>query len=385
MKWKFEILMVIAVLCLPEAMFGEADPFFSRIDYSVSLPMADDDIVYSLRLSSVDNPSDTILDKRYLIQWEISSRDDAKGFSAYFDGHFYNYRDNRLREYHYEWDSIPFQTTTGGVQRNPLFFNLFPFEIERQLNEMRADSTFTLTRTESGDAITIHGLRTIDGTEAQEFDLVCDRQGRPLKLTRLFNPGMIGEQLVTAVYTYDSDPEADAEGENGSQLTPSSEEELIALFPEVFEHYRTSNFSIENMRGRPLPSFALPTVAQEHYVYDKGTRLTTPKLVALLDPAVASTGSTIAAMRRAAAMLPRQAGLIFAFVDNDVDRVEELVGPSMIGETTLISARSLARDTGANSFPTILLVNSDGTVADVILGYSADLRDQLLQKGALLK
>lgn len=391
MKGKFEFLMVIAVLCLPGMMSGEAGRFFSRVEYAVSLPMAEEDVVYNIDLASEKNPADTLLGQRYLIRWEYPARENVNGFTSYFDGHFYSFRDNKLREYHFQWDSIPFQTSEGGIQRNAIFLNLFPFEIDRELAHMRSDSTYTLTESETDSGREIHCIRTLNGLEAMVFDLEFDSEGKPLKIDRLFNPELPGEQEIRATYSYEAPTAAETFDVACSASTsdtagvPSCEEELIALFPEEFARFRTANYTIENLRGAPLPAFALQTVTRERYLYNKGDRFATPKILALLDPAVASTSATIAAMREATFMLPRQAGLIFAFVDNDVDKIEELVGGSKIGEQTLISARSLSRDTGANAFPTILLINTDGTVSDVILGYEAGLRDRLVQQGALLK
>lgn len=78
------------------------------------MPMSTDDIIYEIRLGATANDADTLAGMNYLIDWTLPrTESDTKGFLAYFNGHHYNYRDHRLREYHWEWDSIPFITATG--------------------------------------------------------------------------------------------------------------------------------------------------------------------------------------------------------------------------------------------------------------------------------
>ena len=397
MKGKFGILMVIAVFCLPGTIFGEAgssvsaiaekldrlDSFAASVKYAVALPMVEDDVVYKLEIATSANPADQLLGTDYLIEWQLPVESGtSEGFTAYFNGHHYRYRDHRLQENHYLWDSIPFRTAAGGIQRNGQFVNLLPFSLASQLREIAADTTYTLTLSsgtaEGATADIVKASRHINGLESQQMEWAFDHQsGRPLKLSILYNPGMLGEQEVNAVYDYSPKAGLEAVG---------SEEALMARYPDVFEKYRVSNYTVENLRGLPLPGFALPTTTRERYLHNKGDRFPSPVIIAVLDPDVASTESTISTLRDTIDKLPRQTSLLLMFTTNDIDRIEPLTGTtSRPGETLLTSPAPFIRDCGINAYPTILLCNSDATVAGVLLGASSSLADDLLQGAALLR
>lgn len=387
--------MVIAVLCIPGKSLGDAGPgilqlaarldsladYAATIHYAVALPMADDEVVYSLQVATSPDAADRLLGENYLIDWELPTESgESRGFTAYFDGHHYRYRDHRLQENHYLWDSIPFRTNAGGIQRNGQFVNLLPFSLSGQLRSMAADSTWTVSlvkgTSERREADIVKAKRHINGMESQQFELAVDRvTGMPLNLSILYNPGMLGEQEVNARYEY---------------ATPgvkalASEQDLMARYPEVFEKYRVSNYSVENLRGLPLPGFALPSTTRERYLYQKGDHFSSPTIIAVLDPGVASTRQMIKTLRDTVDKLTRQTSLILMFNSNDVDRIEPLTGQPRMGETLLTSATPFIRDCGINAYPTILLCDSSGTVSAVILGTTSTLPDDLLQAAALLK
>lgn len=388
--------MVIAVFCLPGVASGEtgssvlslADKldsighFAASVRYAVSLPMVDDDVVYSLDLATSPDPGNPLLGTDYLIDWKLPVESGtSEGFTAYFNGHHYRYRDHRLQENHFQWDSIPFLTSAGGIQRNGQFVNLLPFSLARQLREMEADSTYTVilsTGTAEGKpADILRASRHINGLESQQIELALDSpSGLPLKISVLYNPGLLGEQEVNATYNYSPSPDIEA---------VTSEEALMARYPEVFEKYRVSNYTVENLRGVALPGFALPTPTRERYLHNKGESFPSPTIIAVLDPDVASTPSVITILRETIDYLPRQTGLILMFTGNDIDRIEPLTGSARPGEVVLTSATPFIRDCGINAYPTIILCNSSATVADVILGARASLADDLLQGAALLK
>lgn len=394
MKGKFGILMVIAVLCLPDKVSAETSAlsiladkldslsrFSATINYAVSLPMAEDDVVYTLDVASCQNDADPLLSQRYIIDWKLPVEEGvSSGFLAYFDGHSYRYRDNRLMEHHYQWDSIPFTTSDGGIQRNGQFLDLLPFSLARQLRQMENDSTFSISVTpnttiDGQPANLVNARQTIRGLESRRFSLFTDAAtGKPIRLSILYNPGMLGEQEVNAVYTYPS------------KASPvATETELIERYPEIFENYRINNYSLENLRDKPLPTFALPTLTRQRYCHTKGEPFPSPMILALIDPEVASSGEVIQILRSTIDRLPQQTGLILAFNSNNTDIIEEIAASERIGETHLTSARSLARDCGVTAYPVFILCDKSGKVADVILGYSSTLADDLLQRGALLK
>ena len=50
-----------------------------------------------------------------------------------------------------------------------------------------------------------------------------------------------------------------------------------------------------------------------------------------------------------------------------------------------MSAKPFVRDCGITAYPTVILAGSDGKVADVKIGTSDSMADDLLQAGALLR
>lgn len=359
------------------------DGFSASVRYEVALPMATDDVVYDVEIASDCNRSDTLCGMDYLVRWQLPRAESkAEGFLAYFNGHHYRYRDHRLQEYHFEWDSIPFQAAGGGVQRNGQFVDLLPSSIARELRTMLRDTAFTVSF--SGDTVMegnhvamVCATQTVNGFCGRNYRLIADRStGLPLNVWNEYNPGQISEQGVEAAYSYERSPQLKA---------VASEEELMGMYPEVFEKFRESNYRIENMRGLPLPSFSLPTVTGERYTRHRGDSFNAPTVVALIDPAVETSVETVKALREAVASMPMQVDLILAFTGSNIDTVESLTGAAGMGEALLISAKSLARDCGTSVFPTILLVGSGGNVENVILGFNNSLSQDVIQSLALIR
>lgn len=357
--------------------------FAAEADYAVTLPQAQDDVVYKVHLASERAAGDRLCEADYLIEWELPTPSGlAEGFLGYFAGHHYRYRDRRLQEYHFEWDSIPFLTRGGGVQRNGQFVDLLPQELGATLRRMSGDSLVamrfnpdTVVGGEHMAAFTV--VQSVKGYTGRIMKILLDgRNGMPLLIDNEFNPGQISEQLVTVKYRYPADGELPA--------VPKSEEELMARFPEVFEKFRESNYSIENLRGEPMPGFSLPTPTGERYTREKGARFAAPTVIALVDPEAGFAAETLAALRRAAGEAPKATNLVMAFISGSPDRVEELTGPLEVGETVLLSARSLARDCGATAFPAIIIIGEDGKVANVILGFNNSLSADVIQSVATL-
>lgn len=408
MKGILGILMVIAVICPPgmsarriTVVNGDAsakcgssveplarqlekiDSFSASVRYEVALPMATDDVTYDITLASGCNKTDSLCGMNYLVSWRLPRAESvAEGFLAYFSGHHYRYRDNRLQEYHFEWDSIPFQTAGGGVQRNGQFIDLLPVSIARELRAMGRDTTFSLayaadTLFEGNHVAMVNATQTINGFTARNYRLVADRStGHPLKICNEYNPGQISEQSVEAVYDYATSPRLKA---------VASEEELMAMYPEVFEKFRESNYRIENLRGLPLPGFSLPTVTGERYTRHRGDGFKAPTVIALVDPVVDTSVSVVRGLREALDTMPMQVDLILAFTGNNIDIIESVAASARTGEALLMSAKAFARDCGTSVFPTILLVGSDGKVENVILGFNNNLSKDVIQMLALLR
>lgn len=350
------------------------------------MPQLNDDVVYNISISQTPasgNPA--LLPYDYLIYWELTGRENpVKGFSAYFNGHHYRFANERLQEYHTQWDSIPFMSIngSGGVQRQAQFANLLPAAIGNELRRMMSDNRYTLTihtdtvisgipRTVVNSVMNIHGSVAMEG----EY-ILSSETFMPVCMILENNPGALSEQTVTVKYSQVS---------TSAQCDPITEQTLMDKYPEVFEKFRESNFRIENLPGTRLPGFALPTSTGERYSRHTSDKFRTPTIIALMDATTGFSSELVKDVRSAISSLPYSADVIWAFVNNDIDSIEAIVPSILPGEHLLTSARSLMRDCGAASLPALIFVNTDGSVADVLLGYNNDVSEIVIQKMALIQ
>ncbi|MCM1482856.1 MAG: hypothetical protein NC043_00840 [Muribaculaceae bacterium] len=395
------LLFAIFVLVPYVSFAGSTEPKLSDIvnalsvqaDYAggaefiVSMPQLAEDVKYNVSLHQQAAEGDALAPCRYLIEWELTGRDEpVTGFSAYYDGHHYRFSGQKLQEYHMEWDSIPFRPSIlrgmqgAGVQRTAQFTDLLPAFIAEKLGHMATDSLYamvmhpdTVINGEHRAAIDV--VMTVRGTTAMEGEYVFDHESlMPVSVTLENNPGSISEQTIYVKYS----PVASEASEN------INEEMLMARYPEAFERYRMSNFRVENLRGARLPAFSVPTTTGERYSREAADPFRAPTVLAIMDSGQGFNRDMINSLRQAMDALPFSADLIMAFADSHVDGIEEAAGTVREGEHLLMSARGLARDCGVASYPTVLIVKADGTVADVMIGYNNDISSSVIQKMTLI-
>jgi hypothetical protein len=399
------VLAALSPLCLQAR--GIADvleklksvgTFDTEATFTVTLPSREDDVTYRLRVAQTPTPADTLAPCSYLIRWELDTPSGpAQGWTSYFQGNLYSYRDHRLREYHTSWDPAPFgvtgrneaaSSTGNGVQRTAQFTSLLPSFLAEELSAMVADTLYTVsdpkeTTCDGIPALKVDAIMTVGGETVQEKNYWFDsKTGAPLRIDTESNPASITEQTITVRYT-PVDPAKAPEA--GTTVVPATEEALIALYPEHFEKYRESNFSIENLQGTPLPTFALPTATGERYTHHKGDHFAAPTVVALIDPSTSFTPRIVSDIRSAVESSAVPADVLWAVAGNNADAAEGAVPDLRPGEHLLLNSRSLARDCGAASLPVILVADTAGKVQKVILGYNPDLTSLVIQSIALLQ
>lgn len=377
----FSLSAQTPALSIADKVRSAAASYCADATFDVQLPQGNDgEVLYGVALTSESDSSDPLLGDRFIIDWTLSTPSgESNGFSAYFDGNLYRYRDNRLQEYHMQWDSIPFTAINPPIHRSSQFQNLLPSMLADEIRAMESDSTYTIrvypdTIFNGIPADVIKGEQAINGYTARNIVYVFDAAtGRPIFLEIESSPGTISEQIVSVRYDSAAFPS-----------TPvASEEELIARYPDVFERFRESNFRLENLAGTPLPAIALPTTTSERYAHHHGEPFRAPTIFVVLDPAVASTPDMISSVRKASDSMPVAADIVWVFVTNNVDAVESLLGTVNPGEHALINGRSMVRDCGISQFPATIIVSADGNVSDVIMGYNKDITSLVIQKTAI--
>lgn len=399
MKGKFCLLIMIATLNplgvdaqgIDDVIdsLANADGYRSRVTYEVVIPSFSNPIIYDIDIASAKSDCDTLSSCSYLIDWRVPTvSGESNGFSAYHNGHHYRYRDNRLQEYHVEWDSIPFglgkphpaASIERGVQNNAQFTEILPQFMARQLAKIKTDSTYSYSIAPdslvgSRHLTVLKALQRYKGYDSKELTYFFDPATlMPLRLEIENNPGSIGEQQITVTYT----PFDNAETVN------FTESGLVERYPEAFEKYRLSYFKVENLPGTQLPGFSAPTPTGERYSRATGDKFASPTLVVFLDPKVGTANKTIELVRKGVDSLPMSAEVIWAFTSNNINDIDNVIIRPRPGEHIVMSAKSLARDCGVSTFPITLICDTYGKINDVIIGFNKNIDSDVIQKTAII-
>lgn len=355
--------------------------------FEVLLPSAQDPVTYDITLQSDSQPADSLSPCEYLIRWNAKSPNGLiSGFSAYFDGNHYRYRNNRLQEYHYDTSPASFGTAgankSDGVHRQAQFADLLPQFIGEKLLLMEADTSYSYTvhpdtLVQGRRSIAIDGVKRNNGYDSQNYLYAFDYDTHlPSYFDIETSPGTISEQLITVTFS----PNASLE------KIELSENSLINHWPAEFENYRESNFRAENLAGNPMPDFSCQIFGTDNRLSHRyGDKFDAPVIIAVINPEVASAKETVDAVREAAGQLPFSPQVIFAFTSNHAEDIKDIAGESAADEIILSSAGSLIRNCGITLYPTLLMANSDGTVQKVHTGYNHDLPLIVIQEASLLK
>lgn len=370
-----------------EKALSEMSACSYTVTFTVAMPQLPEDVRYHIDFTYIPVAGDTLLPASYLINWRVVEREENfRGFSSYFFGNHYRFSGEKLQEYHAQADITPFlslgadRSKRSGVQHTAQFANLLPCEIARDIAALRADTatsvTFCADTVVSGRKVAaLTAVTAIAGETVSEKEYLFDSETLfPLAIQIENNPGMIGEQTIEMAFM---PPKA---LNNGASI---DENKLRTLFPDEFIRLRQSNFTLENMIGTPLPGFSLPTPTGERYTRTTRERFPQPVALALIDPKQSFALDVVTGLRAAADNMPMPVNLIFAFTSNNADEIEALTGRLRTGEAIVQSAHSLARDFGAATLPVVLLVNTVGTVEDVIVGYNNNLVTDVIQKMTL--
>lgn len=362
---------------------AEMPCFVDSCAYEVLLPTLSEPVKYSLAVESAA-VADSLAPCSYIISWSLPAPTGVRsGFSAYFDGTHFRFMNERLQEYHLEWDAASFAPSgnvADGVQRRAQFADILPQFIGENFVAMSTDTTYTWTiregiRYAGRDAVRVEGVRRLAGFDALEFEYTLDASTfTPLHIDLENNPGQLGEQNVTVTFGAAA----------SSTACNIGMDRLLELHGAVLQHYRESSFSLEELVGRPMPRITLPTADGSRYIHHKGEPLAATTLFVIVDCSVGSTPDVIAAVRKAVDYLPLSAEVVWTFLDRRADDVLPLVQPLRPGETAAINGGSAARDCGVGSLtPVIIIASPDGNVADFIRGYNQDLESLVIQKTTL--
>lgn len=345
---------------------GEQRCLTATVGYVVYLPTSSDPVQYEVLLTT-NNIADSLSPCDYLIMWTLPRGNKVStGFNSYSRGDHFRYRDTRLQEYHVAEDAAPFTTSGGGVQRTAQFADILPAFLAEKIADIVSDSTYVYDFDEKTN--TLSGTQQMRGYDAFEFTYEFDEaSGLPVRSDFVFNPASISEQTVNVTYKWD------LSGKNCADIT---EQYLIDLFPEIFEKYRTSNFRVESLRGASLPTMSFMSGDGQRVNHSRGEAdLGSPAVLMFADKRVDGTLRFIDSLREATAQLPMSVKVVYVFAEGA--EPDEFIATA--DEYKAVSPESLIRKCGVTAYPTFIVVGSDGSVADVIVGDAADLADKLAQ------
>lgn len=370
---------------IPARLRGLADAHV-HATVEVSLPMAADDrdqINYDIVALSCATP-DTILPVGYLVEWKLpASSGTSEGFTSYFDGNLYRFRDSRLREYHFDDNPAPFMSGASSVQRSTQFMDVLPYFLADEINSVVTDPTYTFkwsenVMTDGAPAAVLRADREVSGEVVAELTYVFDPTTMmPRKILREMSPGNISEQTILVRYAEPSDSIM-------SRTVPRNEDEVMELYPDVFERFREKNYRLTSLPGQPVPNIALPSASGGRYTHPRGEKFPTPTVIVFLDETVASTPDAVKAVRSGISSMPFTTDIIWIFLSPRLDDVTAVLPDGIqAGETLLTGGRNSLREFGVTETPSIIFANPAGLVSDVIVGYNKDLESGVIQKVAL--
>lgn len=350
----------------------------SKATFEVLIPQSSEPIVYELSLTANDNVNDNLSPCDYIVEWTINGgKSDSSGFSAYHNGNHYRYRDNKLLEYHMEWDSIPFRSDNigQGVQNQALFVKYLPANLAEHIKRISNDTTYYISTglinvSKAHSAIVVKGTHTIADVVCEEFEYVFDRKtALPIRIHIESNPASISEQTIDVKYS-ESTTDVDV---------PITDEALMESYPIVFEKYRQCNYHIKNLIGEILPEFSAQTIGGSHYSFKKGDTLNSPTMFAVLDTKSEYSKRIISNIRLAYQNMPFESKIVWIFSENNKCDILKTIDKQLNNEEIYINSHSFIQKCGITSTPTTILANRNGKIIDVIIGFSKDLPSIITQ------
>lgn len=354
--------------------------FCSDVRINVTLPITMQDISYEARVLTQPSYNDTLSPVKYLI--EARDTTDQISFFSYFDGNYYNFSGDKLREYHWTYDSIPFIEKTNGnqiiapVHRSGLFVGLIPSFLAKEINVLCKSSENKINFVEDSIISGHHSTflkvyEYIKGNPSRELEYHFDRNTKvPIYYQIISNPGSMSEQTLSATFN-----PCDADSIEISQKF------LMNLHKDIFQKYLTSNFTLNNLKNSKLPLFSLPTTTAERYTWNG--EFLNPTIIVFLDSEAGLTGQTILDIRKAVEEMPFVTTVIWIFKDKDLHAILDQMPETKLDEYTLVNGKSLATDCGVTGFPSIIIADKGGIVKNVIIGYNNNLKDDVIQKTVL--
>lgn len=350
--------------------------------FRVTLPMTDEEVEYRLSLRCQRNPTDTLYGYSYFIDLTSESNPAINGNFIYYDsGNYYNFSNQRLREYHAEEDTAPFhdkmnnQNELPGIHRSGLFIEELPMEIASRLqrclsnpeNRIRTYSD-TLINNRKCNALYIDEY--INGEIIRSSVYIFDSEsGTPIFKEVENNPGHLGSQTVTVKYI-------------SSDIKTSfpnnffSEENFIEQKGNIIATFRSNYFKANNLTGKTAPNFSLPLLNDEKR-FDLSEYEDRPLILAFVDTTSSFCKNTL----DCAKYFSDNKNLLWITLlseKNSDDLIKYQEQNELPGIVTC-NAQSIAAKYGIANYPTLFVISPEKKIISVQIGYDPDLIENLQQ------
>ncbi|MFR3549355.1 MAG: peroxiredoxin family protein [Coprobacter sp.] len=350
--------------------------------FRVTLPMTDEEVEYRLSLRCQRNPTDTLYGYSYFIDLTSESNPAINGNFIYYDsGNYYNFSNQRLREYHAEEDTAPFhdkmnnQNELPGIHRSGLFIEELPMEIASRLqrclsnpeNRIRTYSD-TLINNRRCNALYIDEY--INGEIIRSSVYIFDSEsGTPIFKEVENNPGHLGSQTVTVKYI------------SSDIKTPFpnnffSEENFIEQKGNIIATFRSNYFKANNLTGKTAPNFSLPLLNDEKR-FDLSEYEDRPLILAFVDTTSSFCKNTL----DCAKYFSDNKNLLWITLlseKNSDDLIKYQEQNELPGIVTC-NAQSIAAKYGIANYPTLFVISPERKIISVQIGYDPDLIENLQQ------
>ena len=350
--------------------------------FRVTLPMTDEEVEYRLSLRCQRNPTDTLYGYSYFIDLTSESNPAINGNFIYYDsGNYYNFSNQRLREYHAEEDTAPFhdkmnnQNELPGIHRSGLFIEELPMEIASRLqrclsnpeNRIRTYSD-TLINNRKCNALYIEEY--INGEIIRSSVYIFDSEsGTPIFKEVENNPGHLGSQTVTVKYI------------SSDIKTPFpnnffSEENFIEQKGNIIATFRSNYFKANNLTGKTAPNFSLPLLNDEKR-FDLSEYEDRPLILAFVDTTSSFCKNTL----DCAKYFSDNKNLLWITLlseKNSDDLIKYQEQNELPGIVTC-NAQSIAAKYGIANYPTLFVISPERKIISVQIGYDPDLIENLQQ------